>query len=494
VLAVSPDGGTLAVTSAWEPALTAFDMDFVRRNTAALPRAPRGVLVDKRGRAFVTHLVGAELSVVPLDAPSWQPDAIALGVRAGSPNGKDANLRFVRKGSQAYGLASVEVFPRRSIRGEDLPRDPVEPQARLVVPLVSVDPGQPDQPTEFYYGPPPVAGVGKAAPMAVVVDPETRRSLSTHVVASTGGTRAKECQIPRAVAAHPKEPKIFVACVGLDELLELDARSADPMRAVRRRFPLPSGPTGVAIAAGEDVALVYGQFDNELAVVPLDDRPALSIRLAGSDPQLSAAAQHGRSLFYRSDDLRITRDGLACSSCHPDGTEDSLTWITPDGPRQTIMLAGRVSGTAPYGWTRNQPKLGAYIADTCQRLGGTGLGDADLDDLVEFLTALPRPPAPRAAHSDRVAQGREVFLGRGCGTCHQHGTGTDAMRHQLGRWEKEPIDTPSLKDVGRTAPYFHDGRYLTLEALLADKDSRMGATASLSDPERDVLRAYLESL
>jgi cytochrome c peroxidase len=68
------------------------------------------------------------------------------------------------------------------------------------------------------------------------------------------------------------------------------------------------------------------------------------------------------------------------------------------------------------------------------------------------------------------------------------------MRHQLGRWEKEPVDTPSLRDVGRTAPYFHDGRYLTLEALLADKDSRMGATASLSDPERAALHAYLESL
>src|SRR6185295_15403410 len=117
----------------------------------------------------------------------------------------------------------------------------------------------------------------------------------------------------------------------------------------RRRFPVPGGPTGVAVAAAEKMAVVYGQFDEALALVPLDGRKGSTIAIEGGTSSLSRAARRGRALFYRSDDIRITRDGMACSSCHPDGAEDGLTWMTPDGPRQTIMLARPLADTAPFG-------------------------------------------------------------------------------------------------------------------------------------------------
>ena len=41
----------------------------------------------------------------------------------------------------------------------------------------------------------------------------------------------------------------------------------------------------------------------------------------------------GRALFRVTDDGRLSRDGRACASCHPDGRDDALTWSTPDGPR-----------------------------------------------------------------------------------------------------------------------------------------------------------------
>jgi hypothetical protein len=488
-LAVSPDERTLVVTSAWEPALTSFDMALAPRGRTPLARAPRGVLVDARNRAFVTHLAGSALSAVSLDGAQAAPLAISLGVRAGSPAGKEADLRVLRKGSQAYSLASVNLPPRR-MRGEDT--EPAEPRVIIVIPMVSVDPGDEERPTEFYYGPPPIAGIPKAAPVAIVVDPEQRQSLSTHVVATTGGLRAGACNLPRAVAAHGE--RLYVACEGIDELLELDARSADPMRTVRRRFQVPGGPTGVAVAAAEGLAVVYGQFDEALALVPLDGRKGTTIPIEGGTSSLSRAARRGRALFYRSDDIRIARDGMACSSCHPDGAEDGLTWRTPDGPRQTIMLARQLSGTAPFGWTRKEPTLAGYIADTCRRLGGHGLSSGDLDDLVTFLEELPRPPGARSSRPDLVAQGRTVFHDRGCATCHLGASGTDGQAHTLDRWEKVAIDTPSLRAVGRTAPYFHDGRYATLDDLLGDDYSSMGKVASLSVAERQALKLFLESL
>ena len=59
---------------------------------------------------------------------------------------------------------------------------------------------------------------------------------------------------------------------------------------------------------------------------------------------------------------------------------------------------------------------------------------------------------------------------------------------------KGDFDTPSLRFVAGTAPYFHDGRYATLRDVLAHTDGTMGATSHLSDEEKDALEAYVETL
>ena len=48
--------------------------------------------------------------------------------------------------------------------------------------------------------------------------------------------------------------------------------------------------------------------------------------------------------------------------------------------------------------------------------------------------------------------------------------------------------------VGGSAPYYHDGRYATLDDLLRGADGAMGHTAQLSDADRGALVAYLKSL
>jgi cytochrome c peroxidase len=60
--------------------------------------------------------------------------------------------------------------------------------------------------------------------------------------------------------------------------------------------------------------------------------------------------------------------------------------------------------------------------------------------------------------------------------------------------ETDEIDTPSLIRVRMSGPYFHDGRYRSLDDLLSDKTSKMGETSSLSGEDQSAMRAYLESL
>jgi cytochrome c peroxidase len=217
--------------------------------------------------------------------------------------------------------------------------------------------------------------------------------------------------------------------------------------------------------------------------------------------------ERGRALFHATDDPRISRDGRACASCHPEGREDALTWSTPAGPRQTVMLAGRIAGTAPYGWFGKHRTVREHVTHTLARLGGVGLQGpadrADLDALLAYVSAM-RPPSMRGAvedagHAALAERGREVFLDPavGCARCHLDGA-TDQEAHDVKSGDVDEaslrFDTPSLRFVGGTAPYFHDGRYATLEELLEKSDGKMGHTQDLPRADLLALAAYLEDL
>lgn len=86
-----------------------------------------------------------------------------------------------------------------------------------------------------------------------------------------------------------------------------------------------------------------------------------------------------------------------------------------------------------------------------------------------------------SAMSDSAKRGWEVFQGAGCIECHNGvlftdqqfhnvGIGMDAESPDVGRYKITELDkdmgafkTPTLRDVARSAPYFHDGSVATLE-------------------------------
>jgi cytochrome c553 len=212
----------------------------------------------------------------------------------------------------------------------------------------------------------------------------------------------------------------------------------------------------------------------------------------------------GRVLFHTSGDSRISHDGRACASCHPDGRDDSLTWATPNGPRRSIELSGRVAETAPFSWSGGEHTLQQHLTVTFSRLKGVGgLKSLELDALVAYVEALPTPPptpAPQGELATKVARGHAIFTSEaaGCSACHAGGFETDNARHDVqskGTFDNAPeFNTPSLKFVGGLGPYFHDGRYKTLHELLTDSDRKMGHTAQLSNDDLESLEAYLRSL
>lgn len=86
-----------------------------------------------------------------------------------------------------------------------------------------------------------------------------------------------------------------------------------------------------------------------------------------------------------------------------------------------------------------------------------------------------------------------------CSSCHgTDGDLPDGVSHDVKSRtsgdQRGKFDTPSLRFVGGSAPYFHDGRYKDLRTLLTKSDGKMGHTKHLAPAELSDLEAYLESL
>ncbi|MDR1957968.1 MAG: c-type cytochrome, partial [Planctomycetaceae bacterium] len=95
----------------------------------------------------------------------------------------------------------------------------------------------------------------------------------------------------------------------------------------------------------------------------------------------------------------------------------------------------------------------------------------------------------------------------GCATCHpgdpatSKGDFTDHKGHDVGT--RGPYDrteiffSPTLQECWRTAPYFHDGRYVTIKEIFTEGQhgSSFGADIeSLTNQQVDDLTEYILSL
>src|SRR5262249_20590516 len=154
--------------------------------------------------------------------------------------------------------------------------------------------------------------VAMETPEVSVVDAAAERTMSKQLL-HDGAKHKGECLLPRA-AATTVDGGLLVACMGVDALVEMDARTLEPARVERRRGSVPAGPVGVAADARAPRAVVWSQFDRELAIVALDGSTSpTTIRAPELAPtKLTPGAAWGRRIFHRTDDSHISNDGRAC--------------------------------------------------------------------------------------------------------------------------------------------------------------------------------------
>lgn len=292
-------------------------------------------------------------------------------------------------------------------------------------------------------------------------------------------------------------------------------------------------------------------LNKNLAVVPKEN------------PMTKEKVELGKLLFF---DKRLSKnDTIACASCHipnlafTDGQPVSTGIHRLQGGRSAPAAINRLFSSVQF-WdgraaTLEEQSVGPFVnpvehgfADhpelvaKVKRIQGykplfqkafkawistQTIGQA----IASFQRTLLSGNSPYDRHnsgtdpkalSKEAKRGLELFRGKAlCFTCHSGANFTDEKFHNLGvDWDSDHVDlgryvvtkdakdmgafkTPTLREVSRTAPYMHDGRFGTLRQVVDFYDK--GGIANphkdpliqplkLTDEEKEDLVKFLEAL
>ena len=278
---------------------------------------------------------------------------------------------------------------------------------------------------------------------------------------------------------------------------------------VRERRRLPEGDLGPrAVVVVGRLAYVANYFSDTLTVLELDGtHPKAETIPLGPKPQMTTA-RRGELNF---NDARICFQGWqSCASCHPGNARvDGLNWdLLNDGignPKnnKSLLLA-----------FQTPPAMSTGVRETAEAAVRAGIRHilftvqppevADtMDAYLKSLKPVPSPHLEKGKLSAAAKRGEKIFRNNetACAQCHPGPLFTDLKGYDvgtLGRFDKQSdyLDTPTLVEIWRTAPYLHDGSATTIRDVLttANKNDQHGKTSHLTADQLNDLIEYLLSL
>ena len=224
-----------------------------------------------------------------------------------------------------------------------------------------------------------------------------------------------------------------------------------------------------------------------------------------------ALIEKGRALF---NDASLSASGqVSCATCHPMNGHTNKTYVglevVPDGDprgRSTPTMWGAGTRQAEWSWAGNIPAIETNIRGIIvNRMKGAEPTTETLEALSAYVKSLPNGPAPflnpdgtprNTAQAD-VKRGYELFAGKaGCMTCHVPASYDKKGPEDVG--SGGAFKVPSLRNVSKTGPYFHDGRFKTLDETVTFMwdfyKKKSDSKDTLSDADKRDLVAFLRAL
>jgi YVTN family beta-propeller protein len=326
-----------------------------------------------------------------------------------------------------------------------------------------------------------------------------------------------------------EDERLYVALAGVHELLAIDLNAMHERLAAffsgrpvagnpdnvepdaslsfaapfKKRIPLQGRSPRAVVAAGDGTLLVSSRFSTFLEQLPADglSDPPRQLPL-GKEP-LPDAVRRGEQAFC---DASICYQGWqSCVSCHPDGRADGLNWDQRnDGlgnPKNTkSLLFSHV--TPPAMITGIRKDAATAVRNGILHTLGTQQPEslsADMDAYLRRLRPVESPFLREYRTKDPGELGKAVYERAGCNRCHNGEYLTDLKKYDAGTGTDNdrgvPFDTPTLREVWRTAPYLYDGRAATLREVFisCNPDDLHGATQHLTEQELEALILYIQT-
>ena len=276
-------------------------------------------------------------------------------------------------------------------------------------------------------------------------------------------------------------------------MLDYDLRF---LYGLRKRIPLKgNGPRKMIMENGKLYIPTY--FADILNIVDIQTTEITSVNL---NPDREESAENKGERYFN-DASHCFQNWQSCNGCHPgDARTDGMNWdLMNDGVGNSKNCKSLLfSHPTP-------PSMISGIRETAEWAVRAGFKFIQFFDITEedavcvdaYLKSLQPVPSPYLVNgelSDLAKEGRKVFEKLKCTECHSGPYYTDLKMHRIGEdieFEKG-WDTPTLREVWRTAPYLFDGRAATMEDVF--KIHKHGIEKKVSQKEIKALTEYVNSL
>ena len=276
-------------------------------------------------------------------------------------------------------------------------------------------------------------------------------------------------------------------------MLDYDLRF---LYGLRKRIPLEgNGPRKMIMENGKLYIPTY--FADILNIV---DAQTCEIATVNLNPDREESAENKGERYFN-DASHCFQNWQSCNGCHPgDARTDGMNWdLMNDGVGNSKNCKSLLfSHPTP-------PSMISGIRETAEWAVRAGFKFIQFFDITEedavcvdaYLKSLRPVPSPYLVDgelSDLAKEGRKIFEKLNCTECHSGPYYTDLKMHRIGEdieFEKG-WDTPTLREVWRTAPYLFDGRAATMEEVF--EIHKHGIDKKVSKKEIKALTEYVNSL
>jgi YVTN family beta-propeller protein len=361
-------------------------------------------------------------------------------------------------------------------------------------------------------------------PLVSLIDLSTQQHLVGQQI-DLGTLDPPGVGLPFDAAVTPNGGELWVVNAASNDVSVIDLSP----RRLAAHIEVGDNPRGIVLSPDGTTAYVNNTLAGTVSVIDTAAYTIIDVITVTNIP-LPPTLLNGKRLFHSGDDPRLSKNQwISCNTCHFEGEHDGRTWFFGfAGPRNTTSLLGMVE-TYPLRWSgewdesadsefaNRRENFGSGLIDgamnctlsppDCVSLPPNQGRSYDLDCLAAFIDSLQVVPSPGHVHGEPLTEaelrGQAIFSdpALGCISCHPPPLYTDLQMHDVGTATSDErigpdYDTPSLRGLSDSAPYFHDGSAVTLRDAVTrhTAGSEHDVSGALTEEQIQDLIAFLLAL